>query len=299
MTKNINYQHLYYFWNVVKEGSFTKAGKKLGLAQPTISGQILTFEKSMGSTLISRNGRNISLTETGHIVFNYAQKIFMLGDKMSDDVRFASYSDHHRLVIGCRNSIPSSILCKITQFAFDKIEENRLNCFIENNEEILNGLTRNQFDMIITDEPISYVNGAPVNVQCLIDSEISALCNTEKIDSYLNNFPLLMERVPCIVPTHTTRLRTLLEEWFAQLKVRPIIFCEIENYDLIINMARNSPYLIFAPSIISKELSEQIDFSEIYKVPDLRLKYYSATLNQKIDKDLLGYLIKKCQSIYT
>lgn len=298
MTKNINYQHLYYFWNVVKEGSFTKAGKKLGLAQPTISGQILTFEKSMGSTLISRNGRNISLTETGHIVFNYAQKIFMLGDKMNDDVRFAAYSDHHRLVVGCRNSIPSSILSKITKFAFDKIEENRLNCFVENNEEILNGLTRNQFDMIITDEPISYIQGAPVNIQCLIESEISLLCHSEKLESYTNNIQLLLERVPCIVPTHTTRLRSLLEEWFAKLKVRPMIICEIENYDLIINLAKNSPYLIFAPAIILKDLSEQIDFHEIHRIHDLTMKYYSATINQKMEKDLLDYLIKKCQSVY-
>ena len=87
MAKNINYQHLFYFWNVVKEGSFTKAGKKLGLAQPTISGQILTFEKSMGSTLISRNGRNISLTETGHIVFNYAQKIFSLHELLFQNIK--------------------------------------------------------------------------------------------------------------------------------------------------------------------------------------------------------------------
>lgn len=299
MAKNINYQHLFYFWNVVKEGSFTKAGKKLGLAQPTISGQILTFEKSMGSTLISRNGRNISLTETGHIVFNYAQKIFSLGDRMTDDVRFASYSEHHRLVIGCRSSIPSSVLGKITSFFYDKVEDNRLTCLLENNENIMNGLVRNQVDVVITDEPISYVNGAPIYMQNLIESEISAFCNLEKIETYNNNLPLLLERVPCIMPTQNTRLRNLLEEWFMSLKIRPIMICEIENYDHIMCMAKNSPYLIFAPVIMENDLNEKIDFHEIYRIPGLTMKYYSATINNKIEKDLLGYIIKKCQSAYT
>ncbi len=86
MSQNINYQHLYYFWNVVREDSFTKASKKLGLAQPTISGQIATFEKSIGSKLLSRQGRRIYLTDTGHIVYNYADKIFNLGEKMREDL---------------------------------------------------------------------------------------------------------------------------------------------------------------------------------------------------------------------
>jgi LysR family transcriptional activator of nhaA len=36
----LNYQHLYYFWTVAREGGVTQASKKLGLAQPTISSQL-------------------------------------------------------------------------------------------------------------------------------------------------------------------------------------------------------------------------------------------------------------------
>jgi LysR family transcriptional regulator, transcriptional activator of nhaA len=38
--ERINYQHLYYFWTVAKQGSISAACEVLHLAQPTISGQL-------------------------------------------------------------------------------------------------------------------------------------------------------------------------------------------------------------------------------------------------------------------
>ena len=41
----LNYHHLLYFWTVVREGSVSAAGRKLHLAQPTVSGQIKELER--------------------------------------------------------------------------------------------------------------------------------------------------------------------------------------------------------------------------------------------------------------
>ena len=298
MSKSINYQHLYYFWNVVKEGSFTKASKKLGLAQPTISGQILTFEKSIGSSLILRKGRNIDLTETGHIVFNYAQKIFLLGDKMNDDVKYKTYNDQHRLIMGCCSNLPSLIVNKITNFALDQIQNNRLICLIDSSENMLNKLTRNQIDVVISDEPRSYYNGMPIYIEKLIDSQISLLSHSSFVSGYRINVPLLLERIPLILPTPNTRMRFILEEWFTHLQVRPLIICEMESFDHLLNMAINSPYLICAPSILLNDLNKYMHFDEIYRIPNQKIMYYSSTLSKKIEKDLLAHIIKKCQSEY-
>ena len=40
----LNYHHLLYFWTVAREGTVARASKQLGLAQPTISGQLRTLE---------------------------------------------------------------------------------------------------------------------------------------------------------------------------------------------------------------------------------------------------------------
>ena len=68
----LNYHHLLYFHTVAREGSVTRASKLLRLAQPTLSGQIRKLEESLGEKLFARQGRGLTLTETGRIVFRYA-----------------------------------------------------------------------------------------------------------------------------------------------------------------------------------------------------------------------------------
>lgn len=58
---HLNYQHLFYFWNIVKEGGVTPACEKLHLAQqPTISEQLAVFEEAVGKKLYYKKGKNSS-----------------------------------------------------------------------------------------------------------------------------------------------------------------------------------------------------------------------------------------------
>ena len=67
--KWLNYHHLYYFWCVVREGTIARAGVRLHLTQPTISGQLRSLERAVGAKLFVRAGRNLALTDTGRTVF--------------------------------------------------------------------------------------------------------------------------------------------------------------------------------------------------------------------------------------
>ena len=69
----INYHHLLYFWVTAREGSITRASERLNLAQPTVSGQIQSLEKAIGEQLFLRQGRKLTMTETGRVVFGYAK----------------------------------------------------------------------------------------------------------------------------------------------------------------------------------------------------------------------------------
>lgn len=75
----LNYRHLLYFWTVAREGAIARASAELRLAQPTISGQIRQLEGMLGEKLLIRKGRNLVLTETGRLVYRYADEIFSLG----------------------------------------------------------------------------------------------------------------------------------------------------------------------------------------------------------------------------
>lgn len=298
MASNINYQHLFYFWNVVKEDSFTKASKKLGLAQPTISGQISTFEKSIGSPLLSREGRRIFLTETGHIVFNYAQKIFSLGEKMNDDIRNSTLLNFNSLSLGYRNSIPGQIIASLSHSIYNK-DDNRLIFLMDNNEAILNGVARKLIDAAITDEPFSYINGVPLYNHLLIESDISLLGHIGKIEAFGNNLSNALQLHPCIMPSQNTKMRRLLDDWLINMQIEPKVIAEVESFDTIINMARDFSCFIFVPTIILNDIQERLDYRDSLILPKIKIRYYATTLAKQPDNKLISTIIDSSQTEFS
>ncbi|MBT8430724.1 MAG: LysR family transcriptional regulator, partial [Gammaproteobacteria bacterium] len=71
----LNLKHLRYFWSVASHGSITKAAETLYLTPQTISGQLRDLEQQVGSKLFEKDGRNLVMTETGRLVFSYADEM--------------------------------------------------------------------------------------------------------------------------------------------------------------------------------------------------------------------------------
>lgn len=75
---HINYNHLYYFWHVYKEGSVVGAAEALYLTPQTITGQIRALEERLQGKLFKRKGRGLEPSELGELVYRYADKMFTL-----------------------------------------------------------------------------------------------------------------------------------------------------------------------------------------------------------------------------
>ena len=78
----LNYHHLLYFWTFARVGSVVRASEELQLTQATVSSQLKALEEALGEKLFRKAGRNLALTETGKVVYGYADEIFSLGKEM-------------------------------------------------------------------------------------------------------------------------------------------------------------------------------------------------------------------------
>jgi len=76
MEKRENYNDLFLFAQVVREGSFTGAARRLGLAQSGVSRSVRELEERLGLKLLQRTTRKLTLTQAGEQLFHAAESGF-------------------------------------------------------------------------------------------------------------------------------------------------------------------------------------------------------------------------------
>src|SRR6186713_104054 len=107
--KWLNYNHLYYFWVVAREGGVVRASEELLVSQPTISNQLKDLEASLGHRLFDRVGRGLRLTDAGRVAFNYANEIFSLGQEMLNALEHQPAGHAMKLAAGVVDVIPKPV----------------------------------------------------------------------------------------------------------------------------------------------------------------------------------------------
>ena len=148
----LNYHHLLYFWTVAKEGGVSRAAEVLPLAQPTLSSQIKKLEKSIGHSLFERSGRTLVLTETGRLVYRYADEIFGLGRELSDVLHNRIEEDRSRFLVGVQGALPKLVAYELLRPALECDEnEYQIVCFEGKINELLGELAMHRLDVVIAD----------------------------------------------------------------------------------------------------------------------------------------------------
>ncbi|MGY9012638.1 MAG: LysR family transcriptional regulator, partial [Rhodobacterales bacterium] len=77
---NLSIELLRAFITVIEVKSFTMAATLLGRTQPAVSLQLQRLEQLIGSKLITREGREMVLTEQGVLLAAHAKRILRLND---------------------------------------------------------------------------------------------------------------------------------------------------------------------------------------------------------------------------
>lgn len=71
----VNISQLKTFVAVVEHGSFSEAGRALGISQPAVTMQVQALEADIGVTLLDRGYRRVELTEAGRVLLPHARDV--------------------------------------------------------------------------------------------------------------------------------------------------------------------------------------------------------------------------------
>lgn len=75
------------FTYVAETGSFSRAAELLHVSQPTVSAHVTALEQELGLTLIARTTREVSPTEAGRILLEYAGQMLTLRRQAGEEMR--------------------------------------------------------------------------------------------------------------------------------------------------------------------------------------------------------------------
>ena len=74
-TATLEPNDLLLFARVVDEGSFSRAGERLGLPKSTVSRRLAGLETQLGERLLLRTTRKLTVTDFGHSVLEHARQV--------------------------------------------------------------------------------------------------------------------------------------------------------------------------------------------------------------------------------
>lgn len=107
--KSVTLQQLEALIALVKEGSFSRAAKKMLLTQPALTKNIKNVEDVLGVVVVNRSTAGIVLTPGGKILYNYAERIIKLRDEAKTKIAKLSENTGGNIYVSA-SSIPATYI---------------------------------------------------------------------------------------------------------------------------------------------------------------------------------------------
>jgi LysR family transcriptional activator of nhaA len=278
----LNYHHLLYFWTVAKEGTIAAACKKLHLAQPTISAQIRALERALGEKLFRRVGRRLTLTDTGRLVYRYADEIFSVGRELMDTLSGRPTGNPLRFSVGVADVLPKLIAHRLLEPALKLPETIQLVCRESTPAELLARLAIHELDLILSDSPI----GPDVRVRAfnhlLGECGVAIFGSKELATAHRRHFPRSLDGAPFLMPAGSTSLRRSLDFWFDSEDIRPLVVGEFDDSALLKVFAQAGTGLFAAPDVIEKEIRRQYGVRVVGRLESVRERFYAISAERKV-----------------
>lgn len=103
------------FVAVARARGFSRAAVLLDLAQPTLSGRIAALEGELGASLFHRRGHVLELTDAGHALLPYAERILALRSEGRGEVQRIASGGLGRLALGANPSCSQYLVPRLIE----------------------------------------------------------------------------------------------------------------------------------------------------------------------------------------
>lgn len=279
---SLNLKHLRYFWAVAAHGSIARASEVLYLTPQTISGQLRELEEQLDTKLFQKSGRNLVLTDTGRVVFSYADEMFRLGDELQDVLAGRIPGAALTLTVGVAMVVPKLLAYRVLEPVLKMDDPVRLVCQEAPLVDLLADLSVHKLDLVLADSPISPTINIRAYNHLLGESGISFFSTRAKARGYKAKFPHSLNGAPMLMPTASSALRRMLELWFERQGIQPLVVAEFEDRALMKAFGEADTGIFTSPTAVEDDVVAKYGVHVIGRTEEIKERFYAISAERRI-----------------
>lgn len=287
--KNLNFKHLFYFWQVARVGHLTRAAAALHVSQSALSAQIRQLESYLGRPLFERSGRSLLLTEFGTSVLDYAQGIFGLGEELMASVRSAAGQPSQQLRVGAVATLSRNFLDNLLR---PLLGRPGLRLALESGslDELLGRLQRHNIDVVFANRPVVSEAGKPW--RCVrIDRQSVCLVGPPRPGRRKFALPGDIATARLVLPGPNSDIRSQFDQWCERRRLQPKILAEVDDMAMLRLLARDSGEITLLPEVVVQDELREGRLQRYCAVPGVHENFYAITAYRRSPSPLVEALI--------
>jgi DNA-binding transcriptional LysR family regulator len=134
---------------IAAEGSFKRAADSLYVSQPAVSLQVQNLERQLDVPLFDRGGRRAQLTEAGHLLLNYGDKILTLCQETCRAIEDLQNLQGGTLIVGASQTTGTYLLPRMIGMFRERYPEVSVQLHVHSTRRTAWSVANGQVDLAI------------------------------------------------------------------------------------------------------------------------------------------------------
>ncbi|MBW4961061.1 LysR family transcriptional regulator [Sulfitobacter sp. CW3] len=147
LPSGLNWNLLRMFYMIAKEQSITKAAKRLGLSQPSVSNALQKLEAQLDCQLVFRDSRHFELTMRGDKIFQECREIFHSAERISILVQGATEEERGQVRYQIVSNLVSPMLDELLRLYHQRHPSVMFQSEIQNSQTIVRNIQQGRLGL--------------------------------------------------------------------------------------------------------------------------------------------------------
>ncbi|WP_391121575.1 LysR family transcriptional regulator [Psychrobacillus sp. L3] len=257
-------RQLHYYKEIVKQGSISKAAEVLNIAQPPLSQLLKKLETELGATLIHRYRQKWELTESGQLLYQYAEQLLSQMDEVKRHILEIEEGTAGTVRIGVSSACSNMLIDYIADFR-EQYTQIKVNIVSGDSEGLLKKLKEKEIDIALLIRPSNteqYENKALKKQPAIliVPNKWTSSLSTQPTFKEIADFPFIMLGA---MEGHSFYENIL--NAFDEYEVKPNIMVECKDIPMVVALVNRGIGITIIPRMHYKSL-----FLEHLKIYELQ-----------------------------